>query len=459
MMLTIHTLFNDPNIVNAVIQRVLQTRKDAIYWQQYLTFRRTTTRVFKDYIGTVTGVMAGSINSRYGAKPIRERRDIGSGYGEIAYLGDRYQISIDRLSDLQDLVDKYNAAKTADQVQAMRDIVDFIYDDYRQVLLAAHKRMDIVVGSLLMTGKATVKNKDDNAGGIDLLNIELPFKVITPNTGDKTNFITYLQQQINALAPDYGVFPKMIMSRGTFIKNIIGSAEFGDKFKMQLSGNEMYLSTGLITSQLASQVFTGIGLPAIEIKEDYVKDQTGKNVQIYADDRITLLPQDRIGYMRWHTPYESTDPTPGRNYSGADGGMLICGYKDDNGRYLEYTAEWIPQITNPNLIVNFDLSTMNKFQTFGITVSEADLLELSLSSGINVEDEMNQQNIGLVSVAMAGFIPSLLLRANSKSVSENGHSKSQSWDISGIKEYYAFLCKKYGLDDELNADKPKVKFL
>ena len=100
-----------------------------------------------------------------------------------------------------------------------------------------------------------------------------------------------------------------------------------------------------------------------------------------------------------------------------------------------------------------------KFQTFGITVSEAELLDMSLSSGISGEDEMSQQNIGLVSVAMVGFIPSLLLRANSKSVSENGHSKSQSWDISGIKEYYAFLCRKYGLDDELNADKPKIKFL
>ncbi len=100
-----------------------------------------------------------------------------------------------------------------------------------------------------------------------------------------------------------------------------------------------------------------------------------------------------------------------------------------------------------------------KFQTFGINLSEADLLEISLSSEISGEDEMDQSNIGLVSVAMAKFIPSLLLRANSKSVSENGHSKSQSWDISGIKEYYAFLCKKYGLDDELNTDKPKVKFL
>lgn len=250
MMLTIYTLFNDPNIVNAVIQRVLQTRKDTIYWQQYLDFRRTTTRVFKDYIGQVTGVMAGSINSRYGEKPIRERRNIGSGYGEIAYLGDRYQISVDRLSELQDLIDKYNAAKPADQIAAMQDIVNFIYDDYRQVLLAPHKRMDMVLGSMLMTGEATVKNKDDNAGGINLLEIKLPFKFITPETEAKTKFITYLQQKVNELKSIYGTFPKMIMSRGTFVKNIIGSEEFGDKFKMQLTGNEMYLSTGLTAVSL-----------------------------------------------------------------------------------------------------------------------------------------------------------------------------------------------------------------
>ena len=96
----------------------------------------------------------------------------------------------------------------------------------------------------------------------------------------------------------------------------------------------------------------------------------------------------------------------------------------------------------------------DKFQTFGITVSEVDILELSLSSGISGEDEMNQQNISLVSVAMAEFIPSLLLRATS--ISENGFS--MSWNIQGVKEYYSFLCKKYGLEDTLS-DKPKVRFL
>lgn len=43
MFLTIQTLFDDANIVSAIIRRVNQTRKDTIYWQQYLTFRRVTT--------------------------------------------------------------------------------------------------------------------------------------------------------------------------------------------------------------------------------------------------------------------------------------------------------------------------------------------------------------------------------------------------------------------------------
>lgn len=377
MFLTIQTLFNDPGIVSAIIRRVNQTRKDTIYWQQYLTFRRVTTRVFKDYIGSVTGVMAGSINSRFGEKPIRERRNIGSGYGEIAYLGDSYQMSIDRLSELQDLIDKFNQAKDneANQKAALNEIVNFLVDDYRQITLAAHKRMDIIVGALLTTGEATVYNKDtaitskhtDNK----LLEISLPFNFVKPTSAGvivdgKNMLISYLREKLEKLAPDYGVYEKMIMTRATFNKHVLGSSEFGDQYKMILGSNEMKLSTGLVSSDLASEVFKGIGLPAIEIKQDYVKDQTGKNVQIYTDDRITLLPSDQIGYMRHHTPYEATDPVDGRTYvptDGEDGQMLISNYRDKNGRYMEYTAEWIPQITNPDLITNIDLSEIASIQS------------------------------------------------------------------------------------------------
>ena len=316
--------------------------------------------------------MAGSINSRFGEKPIRERRNIGSGYGEIAYLGDAYQMSIDRLSELQDLIDKFNQARPTGQNAALEEIVNFLADDYRQITLAAHKRMDIIVGALLMTGEATVYNKDAaiTSGQTDnkLLEIALPFNFVKPTAGDiivdgKNMFISYLREKLHSLAPDFGTYAKMIMTRTTFNKNVLGSSEFGEQYKMILGTNEMKLNTGLISSSLASEVFTGIGLPRIEIKEDYVKDQTGKNVQIYADNRITLLNGDEVGYMRHHTPYESTDPVSGRTYVPSEGQMLISNYRDKNGRYMEYTAEWIPQITNPDLITNFDLSEIASIQS------------------------------------------------------------------------------------------------
>lgn len=358
MNLTIQTLFSDPMIVNAVIDRVLQTRQDRIYWQQYGSFLETKTRVFKTYLGTVTGVMAGSIIGKNDQKPIRERRSLGSGYTEIAYLGDRYQMDIERLSQLQDILDKFNAANTADQRTILNEIIDFIYDDYRQILLAPHKRMDIVTGELLMTGKAKV-HLADNKENIELLDIDLPFKFLKPEAAVKDKFISYLKEQIEALKSKYGVFSNMIMSRGTFNKNIVGSKEFGETFKMILGSNQFYVSGGLITSQMASSVFSGIGLPTIEIKEDYVENQNGENVQIYADNRITLLQSDNVMRMRHHRPYVMTDPVPGRNYSQSEGQMSICNYRDEEGRYMEYTAEWIPEFIAPNKIVNIDLSTMN----------------------------------------------------------------------------------------------------
>ncbi len=96
-----------------------------------------------------------------------------------------------------------------------------------------------------------------------------------------------------------------------------------------------------------------------------------------------------------------------------------------------------------------------KFQSFGISVSDADILDMAESAGLeSVNDERNADNKLQVSVAVAKFIPSLLLRATS--VSESGFS--MSWNIEGLKSYYAYLCKQYGLTDEINTDRPKIKF-
>lgn len=96
-----------------------------------------------------------------------------------------------------------------------------------------------------------------------------------------------------------------------------------------------------------------------------------------------------------------------------------------------------------------------RFQPFGITISEADLLDIGFSAGVSPYDEVISENHDVINVGIARYIPSLLLRATS--VSENGFS--MSWDLKALKDYYSYMCKRYGLKDEINTDKPRVKFL
>lgn len=358
MKLTLDVLFNDPNVFKAVIDRSMATQQDKIFWKRYLEFEETKSRVFKAYLGTVTGVTAGSIIDRNSNKPIRERKGLGSGYGEVAYLGDRYQMDNDRLDMIKSLIDKFNSSRTSEQASAMNAIIDYIIDDVRQIRLAPHKRMDIVVGDLRSDGRASV-SLADNPQGITLLDMELPVKRITPTAGDKPNFITYLKQQIEALRPTMGRFSVMEMTRSTFTKNIVGSGEFQNTYKMILSGSQVALAGGLITDTMANQVFAGIGLPPIRIIDDMVAMPDGTSKPIFKDDRITLLPQDKLGKMMWHEPYEISDPVPNKTYTRLEGGMWTSNWRTEEGRFMEYGAEWIPNFTAPNKIAIFDLSTMN----------------------------------------------------------------------------------------------------
>lgn len=97
----------------------------------------------------------------------------------------------------------------------------------------------------------------------------------------------------------------------------------------------------------------------------------------------------------------------------------------------------------------------DKFQSFGIQVSEADLLDMSLNAKVAISDDVMSDNVDSISVAIAHFIPSLLLRPTS--INESGFS--MSWNTQGVKDYYSLLCKKYGLKDELNDNKPKIRIL
>jgi hypothetical protein len=104
--------------------------------------------------------------------------------------------------------------------------------------------------------------------------------------------------------------------------------------------------------------------------------------------------------------------------------------------------------------MTLDKYISDKFRKYGVKMSESDLSGIVLGAGLSGEDELTNENLTKVNVGIAKFIPELLLRPTS--VSEGGFS--MSWDINGVKEYYSYLCKTYGLKDVLS-DKPKVTFL
>lgn len=87
----------------------------------------------------------------------------------------------------------------------------------------------------------------------------------------------------------------------------------------------------------------------------------------------------------------------------------------------------------------------SKFQSFGIELSEADLVDISMA--VSLTDDFTQDNKNDVYLAIVkNVIPQLLLRP--KSISESGFSIS--YDNDALKNYYSWLCNELGIEDNLN---------
>lgn len=85
----------------------------------------------------------------------------------------------------------------------------------------------------------------------------------------------------------------------------------------------------------------------------------------------------------------------------------------------------------------------SKFQSFGITLSEADIFDIA--RGELIDNDITSEAADRVAEGIVRFIPSLLLRP--KSISEGG--MGLSYDTKAIKEYYSMMCRRMNLPNEL----------
>ena len=97
------------------------------------------------------------------------------------------------------------------------------------------------------------------------------------------------------------------------------------------------------------------------------------------------------------------------------------------------------------------------FGGFNIPLNDAALAEIG--QGIDMTADYTSENHSEAMVAILKFAPILMLSPASYTVSEGGMSESVSFDRKDFLRWYGMMCKRYGVIDELNTEKPRIKFL
>lgn len=88
---------------------------------------------------------------------------------------------------------------------------------------------------------------------------------------------------------------------------------------------------------------------------------------------------------------------------------------------------------------------LQKFSAFG-SITEAELLDMSIAGNFNAEDEYNVNVADAVGKASIHFIEERVFAPRMKTISESGFSAS--WDYSNIEKYYLMLCRRHGVSTD-----------
>ncbi len=348
MIYTLDQLLKTPTIIGAIVDRAEALNANKVIWKDLLKFEQTKTRKFSATFGEKGEVRMGSFLDKNANKPLRGRKGLGTADLEVLPLGDRMQMDNDRLDLLIDIVNRINASGTTGQHIA--EFANIVATDMEELALAPHKRMDKVLGDLLSKGSADVELAGGKLGTMDL-----PILKETLDSNDN------LLQALMSLTSDkftHLEFGKMLMNQKTFNKFFALNPNFIKSVKHQ-AGSDTVDYSGIITENLANSLLSSLGLPQVQIIKGSVKDLGGNRSAVFEDNKITLLPNGEIGAMRWHTPFEMTDKVPNKTYVEREGGMFISTQRTDEGRFIEYGAEWVPEIRAVKSILNLDLTRLN----------------------------------------------------------------------------------------------------
>ena len=307
---------------------------EAPIWSKYLTERFSLSLDWRGIMAVMENSPAASVIDFSSAKPIATRPTVSKISGELASLGNKYQMSKRQVRELLELQD--NVGKMGINVAS---IIDFLIPDVKRATVGPHKAIDRLLLEGMSTGVMSLTAANNPKGvvwntALDW-GIEQTFVAVAPwsvtNKATMQPMADIAKKMADGIAKGRK-YSTMSMSSATFAL-VKQSEDFKSSFKSQV-GNFTLVSNALLGVDTVNGLFSGVGFPKIELIDYPVPvekaDGTYTTVLPFANDRVSFRVDDNVGELLYTYANEQRRPVAGKSYATAMN-VLVSKYSDNDG--------------------------------------------------------------------------------------------------------------------------------
>lgn len=330
---------------------------DVPVWDRYMSYKFTADLDWRSILGVVEAVPTASVIDFSSGKPLATRPTASKLNGELATLGNKYQMSKREqreFMNLQDNVGNLGIDPTT--------LIDFLVPDLKRAILGPHKTLGMLLLEALSTGVMTLTNVNNPKGVIWNQAIDWGIEketVATVWTNVAATPLTDIRTVMEKWE-DKGVqFNIMKMSRKTY-NNMVATTEFKGAFKQQI-GSITEISNNFLGVNTVNTFLTAIDMPVIEIVNDpftvEAKDGSVSTIRPFADDRVSFSVDNDYGQLYYTYANESRMPNKTKTYATSNN-VLISKYMDNDGNeFTEGELTAFPVISKVKQIAIMETDT------------------------------------------------------------------------------------------------------
>lgn len=347
-------LLDDSKKFQLLIDNIKDTFQNPI-WPNYLVDKFTLDLDWRAVLGVLSNSPAASVIDFSSGKPIYTRPTVSKLSGELATLGNKWQMNkreVRQFFELQDRVGTLGITPA--------DLIGFLYPDLRDATIGPHKTIDRLFLEAISTGEMSLTATNNPKGAIwnDALDWGIAKSYVTTSwaTSGSAVPLTDIKAVVDVWIAKGIKFNLMKMSTVTF-NLMIATTTFLAAFGFDMSvGNKKITATknNLIGVDNVNIFLSSVGLPTIEIIDTPIniqaKDGSTSVITPFADHRVAFSADNNYGELFRTYSNEERSPIPGRSYAKSQN-VLISKYQDGDGNEFtqsEFIA--IPVLDKANSI-------------------------------------------------------------------------------------------------------------